>query len=47
MCYFSSSHGIKPDFLGEGTPALGNKTAKLAESPETNAQRNILRGCDP
>jgi hypothetical protein len=35
------------DFLGEATPTLRNKTAKLAESSDMNVQRNSVRGCNP
>jgi hypothetical protein len=37
--------GTKSDFLGEATPALGDKTAKLEKFLETTVQRNSLRGC--
>jgi hypothetical protein len=39
-------HRTKSDFLGEATPALRDKTAKLAKSSETSVQKNSLRGCD-
>jgi hypothetical protein len=38
--------GQKFDFPRKATPALGNKTTKLAESSEETVQRNSLRGCD-
>jgi hypothetical protein len=40
-------NGTKSDFLdfpGEATPALVDKTAKLAKSSETTVQRNSLIG---
>jgi hypothetical protein len=42
-------HGIKSNFLdfaGEATPALGDETAKLAESSEMTVQRNSLKECN-
>jgi hypothetical protein len=39
--------GTKSDFLEAATPALRDKTAKLAKSSETTVQKNRLRGCDP
>jgi hypothetical protein len=39
--------GTKSDFLGEVTPALKDKSAKLANSSETTVQRNSLRGYNP
>jgi hypothetical protein len=44
---FSLIHGTKFEFLdfpGKATPALMDKTAKLAISSEMTVQRNSLRG---
>jgi hypothetical protein len=39
--------GQKHEFLEETITALGDKTAKLAESSEITVQRNSLRRHDP
>jgi hypothetical protein len=39
--------GQKSDFLGETSPALRDKIAKLVESSEMSVHRNTLKGWTP